>query len=115
MRGAIARCLEDVSNSCLRFEDNKAILILLTLKGDPMWRYRVDELHPRARDSLPWGRCCWCDWQPMGMHVMDLIIHLRLEGPCDEYLVPHASGKNAPPPADESTDEREATDKGEEY
>ena len=49
----------------------------------------------------------------MGMNVMDLIIHLRLEGPCDQYLVPSAGGENARPPGDESTDEGEATDKEE--
>jgi len=48
----------------------------------------------------------------MGLDVMDLIIHLRLEGRCDWYLVPR-SGKNAPPLRDESTDKGEATDKGE--
>jgi len=37
--------------------------------------------------------------------VVDLINHLRLEGPCDEYCVPHASDENAPPPGDESADE----------
>ena len=55
---AIARYLEDVPNSCLRFEDNKVLVILLTLKGDPQWRYGVDELHPRVRNSRPSGRCC---------------------------------------------------------
>jgi len=33
----------------------------------------------------------------MGMDVVDLINHLRLEAPCDEYYVPHASDGNAPP------------------
>jgi len=46
------------------------------------------------------------------MDVMDLIIHLRLEGPCDWYLV-LLSGENTPPPGDKSADEAEATDKGE--
>ena len=47
------------------------------------------------------------------MDVMDLINHLRLEGPCDEYHVPRASDENAPPLGDESTNEGEAADKGE--
>jgi len=34
---AIARYLEDVPNNCLRFEDNRAIFILLTLKGALKW------------------------------------------------------------------------------
>ena len=53
VRQEIARYLEDVPNSCLRFEDNKALFILLTLKGDPKWLYRVDELHPRVRHYRP--------------------------------------------------------------
>ena len=105
MRWEIAKYLEEVPNNCLRFEDNKTLFILLTLKGDPKWLYRVDELHPRVRDSCPWGRCYWCDWQPIVMDVMDLIIHLRLEGSCDEYRVPHANDDNASLQEDESTDE----------
>jgi len=41
VRWAIARYLKDVPNSCLRFEDNKALFIMLTLKGGPKLRYRV--------------------------------------------------------------------------
>ena len=51
---------------------------------------------------------------PMGMDVMDLIIHLGLEGPCDEYHVARASDENTPPLGDESANEEEAVDKGEE-
>ena len=43
---------------------------------------------------------------------MDLIHHLRLEGICDEYRVPHASDENVPPPGDEFPNEDEAADKG---
>jgi len=35
VRWAIAIYIEDVLNSCLRFEGNKALFILLTLKGGP--------------------------------------------------------------------------------
>ena len=48
----------------------------------------------------------------MGKDIMDLIKHLRLEGPYDEYRLPRASDENAPPPGDEFADEREASDKG---
>ena len=44
---------------------------------------------------------------------MDLIIHLRLEGPCDWYLVPMVVVRTPQPLGDESTDEGEATDKEE--
>ena len=81
VRWAIAKYLEDVPNSYLRFKDNQALFLFLTLKGDLKWHYRVDEMHLTVHDYLPWGRCYWCDWQPMGMSVTDLIDHLRLEAP----------------------------------
>jgi len=46
VRWIIARYLEEVPHSCLRFEHNRVLFILLTLKEHPQWRYRVDELHP---------------------------------------------------------------------
>jgi len=49
----------------------------------------------------------------MGMDVVDLINHFKLEDPCDEYCVLRASDENAPPPRDEFADEGEAADKGE--
>ena len=52
----IARYLEDVPNSCLRFEENEVVFLLLTLKGDLKWRYGVNELHPRAREFRLWER-----------------------------------------------------------
>jgi len=48
----IGRYFEDVPCSYLRLEENQAFFLLLTLKGDPNWRYRVDKLHPRAREVL---------------------------------------------------------------
>ena len=89
----IARYLKKVPNSYLRFEENKVHFILLTSKGDPKWRYRVDELYPRVCDHRPWGRCCWCDWPPMGMDVIDLINYLRLEGKDTEK---ESSGEEKP-------------------
>ena len=65
----------------LRFEENQIFFLLLTLKGDPKWRYRVDELYPRAREARPWGRYYWCDWQPMGMSVIELVDYLRENAP----------------------------------
>jgi len=50
VRRAIARYLEDVPTNCFRFEENKALFILLIFKGDLKWRYRVDELHSRVHD-----------------------------------------------------------------
>ena len=58
VRCTIDRYLKDVPNSCFRFEDNKALFILLTLKRDPKWHYRVDELHPRLYHYRLWGKCC---------------------------------------------------------
>ena len=51
----IIRYFEVVPNSCLRFKENQTFFLLLTLKGDPKWRYRVNELHPRAREVRLWG------------------------------------------------------------
>ena len=48
----------DRPNSCLQIEYNRVVFVLMTLKGDPEWRYRVDELLPQARDPRPWGSCC---------------------------------------------------------
>jgi len=93
----LARYLEDIPNSYLRIEDNWVIFLLLTLNEDPEWRYPVDELHPRARDHRPWGKCYWCDWKLMGMSVVDLINYLRLEGPHDQERVSTASEEDAPP------------------
>jgi len=59
------------------------VFLLLTLKEDPVWRYCVDELHPWAHDPRQWGHCCWCDWEPLGIDIEDLIDYLRLEGPHD--------------------------------
>jgi len=41
----LAKYLEDMPNSYLKIEDNQVVFLLLTLKGDPQWHYRVDELH----------------------------------------------------------------------
>ena len=41
--------LEGIPNDCLRFGHNQALFFLLTLLGDPLWRYRVRELHPKTR------------------------------------------------------------------
>ena len=50
MRWVLAGYLEDVSKSWLRFEDNQALFLLLTLKGDPKGQYRVAKLHPMVCD-----------------------------------------------------------------
>jgi len=41
--------LEGIPNDYLRFRHNQALFFLLTLLGDPLWRYRVRELHPKTR------------------------------------------------------------------
>ena len=101
---ARARYLEDVPNSCLRFEDNK--FHTADLKGGSQV-----ELHHKVRNYRPW-ETCWYDWQATGMNVTNLINYLRLEGPCDEYLLPTTSEEDALPPTDESADEGEAVNKG---
>ena len=70
-----------------------------------MWRHRVDELHPRARDHRLWGKCCWCDWELMELSVVDLINYLGLKGPHDLKHVPTASEEDALPLGDEHPDE----------
>jgi len=39
-----------------------------------------------------------CDWEPMGMSVVDLINYLRLEGPHGLEHIPTISEEDAPPP-----------------
>jgi len=51
----LAKYLEEVPNRYLMIKENQTFFLLLTQKGDPEWRYRVDELHPQARDHRPWG------------------------------------------------------------
>ena len=41
--------LEEIPNDYLRFGSNQALFFLLTLLGDPVWHYRINELHPKAR------------------------------------------------------------------
>ena len=48
----ITRYLKDVPNSGLRFEKNQAFLLLLTLNGDPIWHYMVDELPPQLESFV---------------------------------------------------------------
>lgn len=105
MRWLVARYLDDKPNSCLAIANNRVVFLLLTLKGDPIWHYHVDELHPRAHDLRPWRKRWWCDWELMGMDIEDLINYLRLEGSHDLEHIPVASEEDAPPPADEFTDE----------
>jgi len=113
VRWVLPRYLEDVPNSCLRIEDNRVIFQLLTLKGDPEWWYQLAELYPWARDHCPWGKCCWCDWELMGMSVVDLINYLSLEGSHDQECVPTASEEDALPLGNELTDEEgDSKDKG---
>ena len=81
VRWVVARYLDDRPNSCLVIENNRVVFLLLTLKGGPMWHYRVDELHLRVRDPCPWGHCYWFDWEPFGIDIGNLIDYLRLEGP----------------------------------
>ena len=100
MRWVLARYLEDRPNSCLGIENNRVVFLLLTLKGDLEWRNRVDELHPWGRDSCLWGRCCWCDCEPVRMSVVNLINYLRLEGPHDLERMPTASEEDAPSPGE---------------
>jgi len=97
MRGVLARYMEDMPNSCPGIENNRVVFLLLTLMGDPEWHYRVDKLYPQAHDPCPWGRCCWCEWEPMGISIVDLINYLRLKGPHSLEHIPTASEEDTPP------------------
>jgi len=55
VRWVLARYLNDRPNSCLGIENNRVVFLLMTLKGDPEWHCRVNELHPQARDPCPMG------------------------------------------------------------
>jgi len=105
VKWVLARHLEDVPHCCLRIEDNRVIFLLLTLKGDLERHYRVDELQSRAHDHRQCGKYCWCDWEPMGMSIVDLINYLRLEVPHDLERIRTANEKDALPPGDELLDE----------
>ena len=49
--------LEEISNDCFRLKSNQALFFLLTLLGDPVWHYRINELHPKARLFSFYNRC----------------------------------------------------------
>ena len=73
---------------------------------------KVIRAAPKVCDYCSCGRRCWCDRQPMGMDVIDLINYLRFEGPCDEDFFPTANEEYATPRGDESADEGKTVDKG---
>ena len=90
----IDRYLDDVPNSCQRFEENQVLFLLLTLGGDLKWHYRVNELYPKVRVFREWKRCSWCDWEPMGISLVSE--HLRDESLYDQPL--HLLVKTRPHP-----------------
>jgi len=61
--------LAEVPNDCLRFNHNQALFFLLTLWGNPLWHYRVEELHPGERAFMVARDYCLCKWQPMGFNL----------------------------------------------
>ena len=104
----IVRYLEDVAKNSLRFEENRTFFLILILKGDSNWRYRVDKLHPRVQDFCPCGRSCWCNWQPIEMTLTEPVDHLRETGAYDQHPSPTTSQEDIPPSGDEMS-EGEAT------
>ena len=99
----LTRYVGDRPNNCLESDYNWVVFVLLTLKGDPEWRYRVDELLPRARDPHPWRSYCWCDWEPVGIDMEDLLDYLRMEGPHDLDYLQTARKEDTPPQVEELT------------
>jgi len=89
----------------LRFDHNQALFFLLTLWGDPLWRYTVNELHPEERAFMVAGDCCLCKWQPINFNLNELVDHLIDVGPYDEPPTPDSRDANPPPPVEEDTDE----------
>ena len=61
------------SNDSLRFDHNQALFFLKTLSSDPLWCYRIKELHPKNRLYHFAGGCSLCEWEPTGMDMDGLV------------------------------------------
>ena len=97
--------LAEVPDNCLRFNHNEALFFLLTLWGDPLWRYRVNGLHPGERAFMVAGDCCLCKWQPMHFDLNELVDYLIDISPYDEPPNPDSGDANPSPPVEGDTDE----------
>jgi len=53
--------LEGILNDYLRFDHNQPLFFLLTVSSDPLWCYRVKEIHPKDRPFHFIGGCCLCE------------------------------------------------------
>jgi len=103
--------LAEVPDDCLRFDHNHALFFLLTLWGNPLWRYRVEKLHPGERAFMVARDCCLCKWQPMGFNLNELVDHVMDVGPYDEPPTPDSEDANPPPPIEGDTEEEETKSK----
>ena len=70
-----------IPNHYLRFDHMQALFFLLTLLRDPLWHYRVKELHPKNRPFNIAGGCCLYEREPMGLDLHGLVDHLIDVGP----------------------------------
>jgi len=103
--------LAEVPDDCLRFDHNQALFFLLTLWGDPLRRYRVEELHPGERAFMVARDYCLCKWQPTGFNLNELVDHLMDVGPYAEPPTPNSEDANPPPPIEGDTKEEETKSK----
>ena len=80
--------LAEILNDCLRFDHNQSLFFLKTLLPNPWLRYRIRELHPQDKPYHFAGRCCLCEWEPMGMTMDGSEDYLRGIGPYNEPPTP---------------------------
>ena len=88
--------LKGISNNCLRFGSNHALLFLLTLLGDPVWSYKVREHHPKTRLFSFFGTCCLYQCEPMEMNLAWLVDYLIDVGPCGQSPTPGTEDETPP-------------------
>jgi len=99
--------LAEVPTDCLRFGQNQTFFFLLTLLRDPMWHYRINQLHPKRRPiEIPRG-CSLCEWEPMEMTLNELVDYLIDVGPYEEPPTPDFEDTTPPLSLAEDTEESE--------
>jgi len=93
--------LDEIPNDCFRSDHNQALFFLKTVIPDPLWRFRVRELHLKNRPYHFAGGCRLCEWEPMGMTMDGLVDYLKDIGPYVEPPTADTEDDTSPPPPSE--------------
>ena len=97
IKAFIYRSIGEIPNDYLRFGDIKALFFLLTLLRDLAWHHMINELHPKTRLFYYYDRCCLCDWEPIGINLVELVDHLIDMGPHDQPSTPDIDNETPQP------------------